>query len=494
MTIAPPRESTQMRDKSAFSMKRIYPLTAEDKLVAKPMYTIPCSVPLEVAYVGPKPIRLFDQQITSCGYYYEIKIDSVADGATVGLALGVTSVKHEADEVRLSAVKPSYTAGYDGLMQAEDSWSEINWTPGHLRTGDRIGVLITPGGDFVLVENGELRINEPIGVKTGLQMTADLYAIVLASQGVELSIIDTEPPTLSFSYVGVALPKSVCEVIPITISKDVHDGICEVARQIFVSEAACYMAAFLAALESAPGMGARPKVWKLAFPTERGKPDDWEDFICPVDYLEIEMRADVEMGHEYQQDLFQEILRVSEAAPPEEEAEKSTIDAAHAVFGWEMMGGGWVKWYEAEGMDENTCTHDHQFCVPTLMIYSHAHSGEMVGWLRRQTQGGQADNKGPQQADLQALASAFLGRCEVLSQNIPKEDEPAYPNMATFLKHGEKKPTNWDAPVEYQKEWDEFMAAWENFVKAEKERNPDYRPTMGKLFPGLPPDLAEEEI
>lgn len=467
--------------------QQIKALTGDDKLVTMPLYTIPCSTHLEVGHVGRTPIRKFIQEPMTEGRYFEIRIDSVAEGATVGLALGCTTICHEGDEVKLSAMKPSWTAGYDGLLQAEDSWSEINWSPSHLRTGDRVGVLATPSGDFVLVENGELRICEPVGIKVGRQLEDDLYAIVLASQGVEISLLDVEPPPLTLAYPGFALPKSICEVIPIRVTKEVQDGMMEVARQIFVSPAAVHMAAWLAALESAPGMGTRPRVWKLGMPTERGNPMDWEDFVCPVDYLTIATSAEVEMSHEYMQDLYQEILRVTEAEPPTNEEELKACEEFHSVFGWELQGGGWIKWYEDQGVDENTCTHDHQFCVPTLMIYSHPHSGEMVGWLRRQI----PDGPDPNKPDLYALASAYLGRCEVLSKNIPDPDaDPQeYPNYSCFMKYGERKPPGWGEPMEYQKEWDEFIAACEKLWEKERRENPDYTPTMKKLFPGFPEDI-----
>merc|ERR1719161_3374245 len=182
-------------------------LTGEDKLVTLPLFTIRCSVPLEVAHVGRTPIRLFQDNPKATGLYYEIRVDNVKDGATLGLAVGVSSVCHEGDEVKLSAMKPSFTAGFDGLLQAEDSWSEINWSPSHLRTGDRVGVLVTQGGDFIVLENGEVRINEPVGIPVGKAMGEEMFALVMASQGVEVSMLDVEPPPLQLPYYGVVQPR-----------------------------------------------------------------------------------------------------------------------------------------------------------------------------------------------------------------------------------------------------------------------------------------------
>merc|ERR1719272_1278613 len=156
----------------------------------------------------------------------------------------------------------------------------------------------------------------------------------MTSPGVEIVLLDAKPPTLQIPYLGMSCPRFITEVIPITVNSDVQEGLKDVATQQFVSVACVHLAAWLAALQSAPGMGNRPAEWKIGFPYDEGNNPQQQY----ADILTFESPADIEMKHQGLKELYQVILRKTTEAPPswaEQEAACPTFDS---VFCWENEG------------------------------------------------------------------------------------------------------------------------------------------------------------
>ncbi|CAE7428952.1 neurl4 [Symbiodinium sp. CCMP2592] len=126
---------------------------------------------LRAAYIGTKQEDSYELhggiignaplKSTAEGKYFEVEVLRTGEGHPDGLCIGVTTSRPK--DLRgppdtMDGVRNTWIAGYDGLMwdPLEADMLPISWNPSTLRAGDRVGVLIHPGGEFAVYVNGEV--------------------------------------------------------------------------------------------------------------------------------------------------------------------------------------------------------------------------------------------------------------------------------------------------------------------------------------------------
>jgi hypothetical protein len=117
------------------------------------------------------------------GLYFEVRISSLVEGVG-GLALGVTNtppITVTQAPSKAEEIPSTITIGYAGRVYLNGSERVLNWNPGHLQIGQRLGLLITDDGkgDLIVFED-----QKPVVIIDGSALSragitdAPLYPVV----------------------------------------------------------------------------------------------------------------------------------------------------------------------------------------------------------------------------------------------------------------------------------------------------------------------------
>eukprot|EP00928_Gymnodinium_smaydae_P100588 TRINITY_DN9901_c0_g1_i4.p1 TRINITY_DN9901_c0_g1~~TRINITY_DN9901_c0_g1_i4.p1 ORF type:complete len:573 (+),score=111.36 TRINITY_DN9901_c0_g1_i4:1717-3435(+) len=130
------------------------------------------------------------------GVYFEVRMEEVVDGQSEGLVLGVTSEDPQEfnDIFEVAETVPSsWTFGYDGQMQLKgEGMQPIDFSPHTLRKGDRVGLFVSFGGEFVVYVNGKVTARAHSQIPAGVSL---FPFIDLLGSAASVSIVpDAVPP------------------------------------------------------------------------------------------------------------------------------------------------------------------------------------------------------------------------------------------------------------------------------------------------------------
>eukprot|EP00928_Gymnodinium_smaydae_P045195 TRINITY_DN30156_c0_g2_i2.p1 TRINITY_DN30156_c0_g2~~TRINITY_DN30156_c0_g2_i2.p1 ORF type:complete len:2939 (+),score=602.76 TRINITY_DN30156_c0_g2_i2:113-8929(+) len=142
--------------------------------------------------IGDNSLRKYKE-----GWYFEIEVDVRGTHGNEGLSVGVTTCAPTSltslPEV-MEEVEPSWLVGFDGAEWDGGRllWGPALWTPSSLKSGDRVGVMVTRSGELRIAVNGTCVHRGPVGIPCD----KPLYALVdLAGTAAGVSFLpDTAPP------------------------------------------------------------------------------------------------------------------------------------------------------------------------------------------------------------------------------------------------------------------------------------------------------------
>eukprot|EP00929_Paragymnodinium_shiwhaense_P096985 TRINITY_DN58754_c0_g1_i1.p1 TRINITY_DN58754_c0_g1~~TRINITY_DN58754_c0_g1_i1.p1 ORF type:complete len:832 (-),score=187.85 TRINITY_DN58754_c0_g1_i1:212-2707(-) len=103
------------------------------------------------------------------GAYFEVRILETRSGDQMdGLVVGVTTSPPQAIKTMprvADEVPHSWSLGYDGMAYLDGMGTvDIDWDPARLQRDDRVGLLVTPRGDLLVMVNDKLKAHVPANV------------------------------------------------------------------------------------------------------------------------------------------------------------------------------------------------------------------------------------------------------------------------------------------------------------------------------------------
>lgn len=151
--------------------------------------------------------------------FFEVRIEETCTGHEDGLTIGVTTELPSASRppYEVAAEVPSsWSLGYFGAARVDGctEWLPIAWNPSLLRVGDRIGLLILPGEEMQVLQNGHVAVR----LSCAVPRDTPLYAFVDLlgnTSAVSLNPAGAPPPQVSWEASGAAtasMPGPVGEV------------------------------------------------------------------------------------------------------------------------------------------------------------------------------------------------------------------------------------------------------------------------------------------